>query len=37
MKGGGGDIAVVVLDARAPVYYMLIGIGNYVDMMWGCR
>ena len=34
---GGGYIAVVVLDVRTPEYYMLIGIRNDVDMMWGYR
>ena len=39
--GGGGwgvegsYIAVVILDIGAPEYYMLTGIRNYVDMMWG--
>ena len=35
--GGGGYTAVVVLDVRAPEYYMLTGTRNYVNMMWGCR
>ena len=37
--GGGGQIyiAVVALDVRAPEYYILIGIHNYVDMMRGYR
>ena len=30
-------IAVVVFEVGAPEYYMLIGIHNYVDTMWGCR
>ena len=28
--GGGGYIAVVVLDVGAPKYFMLIGIRNYI-------
>ena len=37
-KGGGERyIAVVVLNVKAPEYYMLIGIRNYVDMMSRCK
>ena len=31
------NIAVVALNVRAPEYYMLTGIHNYVDMMRGYR
>ena len=32
-RGGGGYIAVVVLDVGTLEHYMLTGIRNYVDMM----